>query len=132
MSTILSSSDFHDELIKSVVVSDSTYLSGADEFIEDVIKSFDATKSISDIASPIPYKVKQLMICWVSKEVCMNKFGGQQGIYFKGETGEDRWYTKLKFYRKEFDDFFAEVTLDVITGESTKGRGIYSVPLKRC
>jgi len=128
---ILEINDVMDELILPVVQHDKRYLQLADEYINYLIRSFDSTKSIDDIPTPVPFKVKELANAYVCYRVCFDKFGGQVGVMFKGADGTDRWYSKLKFYQEQFEELQNSMTADVMTGEAPKGKSSNVIPLWR-
>ena len=128
----LTSDDIIDELIKSVVVSNTAFLENVDDYLIDLVQSFDSSKGIESIPTPMPYKVKQLAIAKCCYDVCTAKFGGQTGVYFKGQEGEDRWYTKLKFYKSELSSLEAGMTLELLTGTEATGKSYSSIPIARC
>lgn len=132
MSYRLTAADITDELIKQTVTTDeSVYLKDADKYLLNLLTGFDSTKVLIDIPDPLPYKVAELAKAHVCFSVCKDKFGGTQGVYFKGEQGGDRWYTKLKYYEKLVDALESDMSLDVLTGTTTQGSGYSNITLER-
>ena len=129
--SLLQATDIIDELIKPVVEKTPAFLTNVDDYLNNLVQSVDSTKGVADIPIPMPYKVKQLAIAKCCMDVCVAKFGGQVGAYFKGEEGQDRWYTKLKFYKNLVDELESTMTLETLIGTRVDTRNIYTIPLER-
>lgn len=130
--TMIVATDIVDELIQPIAAQSDKWLTMVDDYLDNLLQGFDSSKGLANIKQPLPYKVKQMAIAKCCYDICLAKFGGQTGAYFKGQDGTDRWYTKLTFYRKEMEKLENEMTLELMTGASTEGKAYTSIPISRC
>ena len=121
--TRLQVEDVTDELIKPVVNADPSILQECDDYLNDLAQSKGyiidyldrASYTIDDIPNPMPYKVKQLAVMWVCREVCSRKAGAAGASYRNQETG-DKWSTKLNYFQKQVTALESQITPEVLLG----------------
>lgn len=128
---VLTLNDILDDLIRPVVKANTQYLILTDTFIEYQLKTLDNTKSLADIPTPAPYKVKELALAFIGFRVCADKQSGAQGGIFRDQAGGDKWANKYKYYKSEFEKLSASITIEQLTGQAVKGKNAQSVTLWR-
>lgn len=119
----LIAADITDELVKPVVLADTTILDECDEYLNDLAQSKGSLVSymavgeytINDIPDPLPYKVKKLAVMWVCREVCSRK-AGSGGLAFKGQDTTDKWANKMYYFAKQVDALESQITPEVLLG----------------
>ena len=119
----LIAADITDELVKPVVIADTTILDECDEYLSDLAQSKGSLVSymavgeytIDDIPDPMPYKVKKLAVMWVCREVCSRKAGGG-GAAFKGQDTTDKWSNKLYYFAKQVEVLESQINPEVLLG----------------
>ena len=113
--------DIKDELIKPVV--DNSILDECDLYLDDLAKSKGycvnyldkAEYTIADIPDPLPYKVKQLAIAWISREICARK-AGSGGNSYRNQDNSDKWTSKLNYFQKQVNALESQITPEVLLG----------------
>lgn len=108
--------DITDELILPVVTNDD--LLAADEYLADLCISVGA--DISNVPTPLPYRLKRLLVAFVCKEACARKAGGALGTAYKGQETSDKWTQKLPYFTKQLSDYEAGVNYELVTGQKIK------------
>lgn len=126
----LAAEDINDELLRPVVAKEPELLSMADEYLDDLARSLDAEKTLEDIPTPLPYKVKRLAVAYVCREICVRKAGGSLGTQYSGQDKADRWTSKLPFWTAELRALEGQMTTELLFGERKSG-GFGCITLER-
>lgn len=128
----LCESDIQDELVSPYLEDHPEMLEQADDFLDDLIKSFDRSRGIEDVPDPMPFKVKRLAVAYVCYQVCLIKASTTTVVAYEGQTSNDKWAMKLSFWRKEYEKLEDAMSLTVIIGTATKQSKLVSVRIGRC
>ena len=124
MATLTASTDYTDLLIrnsleasKNIQGGDSTYLSDGDLFYYDLLRERGiATDDPGLITSPLPFKVKYAVKCFVSINVCRDNIENSEAPFENQTIISDKFDRKLKYYKECLDDALNGLDDNIFTG----------------
>lgn len=111
---LIDAADIVDDLIKPTMVSEKI-LADVDEYIADVARDNDTDPT--NIADPLPYKVKALAIAQACVLVCKTKAGTGP----RDANGDDNFQKKLKIFQADVNRLVGQIDGLILIGGARYG-----------
>lgn len=113
--TYISSDDITDNIVVGFDI--SPYINEANLEMQDLAES-KGIYNTDDLLSPIAYKVRRYLICFICMRICQDKMGTNNIDLPELE----KYKMKYDMYKKEKDNLYDYITYEMLTGDITELR----------